>query len=199
MRESGEVSPYRDSNSSDLVMPPLQVWRSTVYAVLALKHLERVLLEKKMDARAKAEKVRENWHGMLNSAVADPSRQDFEAMLSEYFEVTRGWLARVVRAPLLSVLQDVSLDIDLGGDGIFDNSKGPLKLLSAIVGRKLPLDESAADADRLLKLKVRVKAIVDLIVRAVYKHEIPVGLLEFWRRLVSDGVYFPASVRCQLP
>jgi hypothetical protein len=122
-------------------------------------------------------------------------------MLNEYFDVTCGWLARIVKAPLLSVLQDQSLDMNVGGESSFDEPKGALRFahrLTSMMNRKAASDSTAtaaSDAERLLKLKVRVKAVVDTIVRAVDKREIPVGILEFWRRMTSDGIYFPPSVR----
>lgn len=126
-------------------------------------------------------------------------------MLNEYFDVTRGWLARIVKAPLLSVLQDQSLDINVGGESSFDEERGALRLARRITSMMIRQSTSdsaataAADAERLLRLKVRVKAVVDTIVRAVDKREIPVGILEFWRRMSSDGVYFPPSVRMSRP
>lgn len=122
-------------------------------------------------------------------------------MLSEYFDVTCGWLARIVKAPLLSVLQDQSLDMNVGGESSFDEPRGALRLahrLTSMMSRKATSDSAttaASDAERLLRLKVRVKAVIETIVRAVNKREIPVGILEFWRRMTSDGVYFPPGVR----
>lgn len=124
-------------------------------------------------------------------------------MLNVYFEATRTWLAKMVRVPLLSILQDPSADLDLSSKtGMAVQSKGFARKFGALLARR-PVDDApvpgskaaiAQDA-KLMKLRVRVKGIVDALIKAIERQEIPTGILEFWKRLSSDGVYFPSCVR----
>ncbi|GLD95094.1 hypothetical protein PINS_up003719 [Pythium insidiosum] len=50
-----------------------------------------------------------------------------------------------------------------------------------------------------VKLKVRVKALIDAFSKAVEKNDTPSGMADFWKRLTTDGFYFPDDVcTCQL-
>lgn len=126
-------------------------------------------------------------------------------MLNVYFEATRTWLAKLVRVPLLSILQDSSSGLDLSSDTRAAHSKGFTKKFGALFARR-PVDDAPvpgskatiAHETKLMKLRVRVKGIADPLIRAIERQEIPTGILEFWKRLSSDGVYFPSCVRSAL-
>lgn len=124
-------------------------------------------------------------------------------MLNVYFDATSVWLGKIVRNPLLSVLQDPALDLDLSAKLISKGFATKFGALFALRSNKSTTtsstSSSASDIDegKFVKLKVRVKGIVDALTKAVEKHEIPSGLLEFWKRLTSDGLYFPKSVRLE--
>lgn len=123
-------------------------------------------------------------------------------MLRVYFDATRMWLGKVVRTPLLSLLQDSSLDVDISTkSGLAGSSlRGFAKKFGGILARRPPhpspsLTASAVDQVKLLKLKVRMRGILQSLSKAIDKKEVPSGILDFWRRISSDGVYFPPSVR----
>jgi hypothetical protein len=123
-------------------------------------------------------------------------------MLNVYHDATRVWLGKITKIPLLSIVQDPALDIDVSTKpGLFQASKG----ISKWFGRNRSTSATqttlgsgktppTADQSRIVKLKVRVKGIVDAIVKAIEKGDIPSGIIEFWKRLTSDGVYFPLMV-----
>lgn len=126
-------------------------------------------------------------------------------MLNVYFEATRTWLAKLVKVPLLSFLQDSSADLDLSSKANVAHSKGFAKKFGALLARR-PTNDALAPGSKaaivhetkLMKLRVRAKGISDALIKAIEKQEIPTGILEFWKRLSSDGVYFPACVRTRL-
>lgn len=115
-------------------------------------------------------------------------------MLRVYFDATRVWLEKIVRSPLLSICQEPSLDLDVSAKSSskgFSNKFGALLALRSSSQRA----ETGIDEGKFVKLKVRAKGIVDAIIKAVDKKDVPAGILGFWKRLTSDGVYFPESVR----
>lgn len=122
--------------------------------------------------------------------------QDFEAMLNVYADGTRVWLGKTVRSPLLSILQDATLNLDLSTK---TSSKGLASKFGALLALRAKQSSSAStarvDESKFVKLKVRARAIVDALVKAIEHRDVPPSVLEFWRRLTSDGVYFPESVR----
>lgn len=125
-------------------------------------------------------------------------------MLRVYFDATRMWLGKVVRTPLLSVLQDSSLDVDISKkSGLAGSSlRGFTKKFGDILARRHTppatvgqSKDSAVDPVKLLKLKVRMRGILQALGKAINKNEVPSGILDFWKRISNDGVYFPPSVR----
>lgn len=116
-------------------------------------------------------------------------------MLNVYFDATRVWLGKVARSHLTSTLQDSALDLDMS---VRATSKGLSSKFGALFALRFKPASSGIDEAKFIKLKVRVKAIVEAIVKAIDKQDIPAGILDFWRRLTSDGVYFPESVRSHL-
>uniref|UniRef100_K3WQ95 Uncharacterized protein n=1 Tax=Globisporangium ultimum (strain ATCC 200006 / CBS 805.95 / DAOM BR144) TaxID=431595 RepID=K3WQ95_GLOUD len=75
-------------------MKQIQILRSVSHAVLLLVHLRKLLRTKRLDQKEKA-------------------MQDFESMLNIYSSATRVWLGKIVRNPLMSILQEPSLNLDL--------------------------------------------------------------------------------------
>ncbi|KAG7393699.1 hypothetical protein PHYPSEUDO_004462 [Phytophthora pseudosyringae] len=183
--ESDDVSPFEPEDAE--VMEPLPVFRSAVLSVLYTVYLKKMLLEKKL-------------------AEKESAMRDFDSMLRVYFDATRMWLGKVVRTPLLSLLQDSSLDVDisprngLGGSSL----RGFAKKFGGILARRPPPPaqsfasngqprESAVDPAKLLKLKVRTRGLLQALSKAIDKEEVPSGILDFWKRISTDGVYFPPS------
>ncbi|TYZ65434.1 hypothetical protein PybrP1_011713 [[Pythium] brassicae (nom. inval.)] len=111
-------------------------------------------------------------------------------MLSVYFDATRVWLGKIVRSTLMSILQDTALDLDMSVQAT--SKKGLASKFGALLAlrsSKQPKASSArVDEAKFIKLKVRVKGIVDAIVKAIDKTDIPAGILDFWRRLTSSGL-----------
>ncbi|KAE9214759.1 hypothetical protein PF005_g9698 [Phytophthora fragariae] len=183
--ESDDVSPFELEEAD--VMDPVQIFRASVLAVLYTVQLKNMLMAKKI-------------------AEKENTMRDFEAMLRVYFDATRMWLGKVVRTPLLSMLQDSSLDVDISTkSGLAGSSlRGFAKKFGGILARRPPpvspsstatgqTNESAVDQVKLLKLKVRMKGILQSLSKAIEKKEVPSGILDFWKRISSDGVYFPPS------
>jgi hypothetical protein len=186
--DSDAVSSFDNQDAE--AMEPLQVFRSAVIAVLYTRHLNNLLMAKRL-------------------AEKESAMKDFEAMLRVYFGATRMWLGKVVRAPLLSLLQDSSLDVDISTkSGLAGpNLRGFAKKFGTILARRAPLPvvtgtgqsvASTVDPGKLLKLKVRMRGILQALAKAIDKKEVPSGILDFWKRISSDGVYFPPSVRHEL-
>ncbi|KAG2766789.1 hypothetical protein PC129_g86 [Phytophthora cactorum] len=179
-----EVSPFMSDAEA---MEPLQVFRSAVLSVLFVVNLREMLMAKKL-------------------AEKESAMRDFESMLRVYFDATRMWLGKVVRTPLLSLLQDASLDADISTrSGLTGFSvRGFAKKFGDILARRPPppaqsltsngqLSESVVDPTKLLKLKVRMRGILQALSKAIEKKEVPSGILDFWKRISTDGVYFPPS------
>ncbi|KAG1700294.1 hypothetical protein DVH05_012096 [Phytophthora capsici] len=162
-------------------MAPLQVFRSAVLAVLHTIYLKNMLMEKKLAEKASA-------------------TTDFESMLRVFFDATRLWLGKVVKTPLLSLFQDSTLDVDISTRRSLAGSslRGFAKKFGGILARRPllrndPSSESSVDPTKLLKLKVRMKGILQALGKAIDKKEVPSGMLDFWKRISTDGVYFPPS------
>ncbi|KAH7479484.1 uncharacterized protein KRP23_6274 [Phytophthora ramorum] len=183
--ESDEVSPFGFQDAE--AMEPLQIFRSAVRAVMYTLCLKKLLMNKKM-----AEK---------ESAI-----RDFEAMLRVYFDATRMWLGKVVRTPLLSLIQDPSVDVDISTkNGLAGSSlRGFAKKFGGILARRPPVPalplagnghpiDSAVDPAKLLKLKVHMRGVLQSLGKAIDKKEVPFGIMDFWKRISTDGVYFPPS------
>ncbi|KAL3666554.1 hypothetical protein V7S43_008183 [Phytophthora oleae] len=184
--DSDDVSNF-DTEDSE-AMEPLQVFRSAVLTVLHTIYLKKMLMEKRL-------------------AEKESATRDFESMLRVYFDATRLWFGKVVRTPMLSLLQDSSLDIDISTKSSLAGStlRGFAKKFGGILARRphpsppqalassQPSSESSVDPVKLLKLKVRMKGILQALSKAIDKKEVPSGILAFWKRLSTDGVYFPPS------
>ncbi|KAF1777191.1 hypothetical protein GQ600_27710 [Phytophthora cactorum] len=144
-----EVSPFMSDAEA---MEPLQVFRSAVLSVLFVVNLREMLMAKKL-------------------AEKESAMRDFESMLRVYSDATRMWLGKVVRTPLLSLLQDASLDADIS-------------TRSGLTGFSVR---------GFAKKFVRMRGILQALSKAIEKKEVPSGILDFWKRISTDGVYFPPS------
>jgi hypothetical protein len=152
-------------------MRSIQIFRSGVYAVLMVKMLEHLLRSTKLEQKAK-------------------SARDFKDMLHIYFDATKAWLIKLARVPLLSVLQEPKIDLDMTSSSLFQSAaKGFTKKFDAI----LSLKNTAALETKFLKLKVRVKGLIDAVLKSTEKNDIPSGIVEFLKRISNDGVYFPEN------
>ncbi|ETL90205.1 hypothetical protein L917_11046 [Phytophthora nicotianae] len=181
--EAGDViSPFESEAEA---MKPLQIFRSAVLGVLFVVYLKDILMTKKL-------------------AEKKSTMLGFESMLRVYFDATRMWLGKVVRTPLLSLLQDASLDVDISTRGGLTGFRGFARKFGDILSRRPPpsaqslasngqSSKNSVDPAKLLKLKVRMRGILQALSKAIDKREVPSGILDFWKRISSDGVYFPPS------
>ncbi len=112
-------------------------------------------------------------------------------MLLVYFDTTKAWLAKLARVPLLSVLQEPKADLDISRRSLLGAmyTKGLTTKFGAILNRK----SAVALEPKFLKLKVRVKGLIDALIKSTEKKDIPGGIIDFLRRISSDGVYFPSE------
>lgn len=99
--------------------------------------------------------------------------------LNIYFDGTRVWLAKTVKLPIASVLQDKTLNFDL----IFAKQSG----LFGSKGKK-------ASEAAFVKLKVRIRGIFDAIFTTAEKQEMPMAISNCLNQITTDGVYFPSNV-----
>ena len=94
---------------------------------------------------------------------------DTDKALSLYDDVARGWVLKVIKNPMLSMLRDPTLDLD------FTNPK-------------VPLEERA---ERLMKAKVRAKGIFEGLREHLKPKEIPGPLILFLASLFKTNAYPP--------
>ncbi|OQS02698.1 hypothetical protein THRCLA_04947 [Thraustotheca clavata] len=147
----------------ETAMNSREIFRAVVLAVQFSIGIQKLYLKRQKGIKADEEKA-------------------FMNMLSVYFDATKTWLSKEIKIPILSVLQDTKLNF---ASEVSD--KGLKKKLNALFVRK-----QTATPDTLLQLKVRLKGIVDAIVKTAEKSgSIPKPILIFLLKLVSDGVYFP--------
>ena len=117
----------------------------------------------------------------LNAKEADA--QATETALAVYLDQSRGWLIKLLKDPVTSVLQDTKQKLSL-------KSSKAANLLGKFKGKK---KEGAADnfgkgvSKSLLRLKVRIKGIVDKLCQ----EPVPERLVKVLKTISSDGNYFP--------
>ncbi|OQR94000.1 hypothetical protein ACHHYP_20082 [Achlya hypogyna] len=148
-----------------------EMFRAAVFTVQFTIRIQRLCLERQRAIQPEEEKAMTN-------------------MLNVYFEATRSWLAKEIRAPILSILQDPTLTLAIEAP-----NKGLKKKFNGLFARK-----QINSTHNILQLKVdanitprvRVKGIVDAIFKTTEKtSSVPDAILKFLSKLASDGVYFP--------
>ncbi|KDO20656.1 hypothetical protein SPRG_13409 [Saprolegnia parasitica CBS 223.65] len=87
-----------------------------------------------------------------------------------------------MRLPVLSILQDPTLVLSM---------RAPETSLKKKFGSLLARKQASAP-ESILQLKVRIKGLVDALVKTTEK-PIPKAILQFLAKLTSDGVYFPPN------
>ncbi|ETV69119.1 hypothetical protein, variant 2 [Aphanomyces astaci] len=148
-------------------MAPVQVFRSVAMVVLSVVCLQRLSLARRKTLR-------------------DEEAQVMANMIQVYVEATRSWMAKEVRVPIASVLQDPTMNFGGGGGGADKGLKKKYKTL--LFPKKVPKNTPQA----LVQLKVRLKGIVDAIVKTTLRpQDTPDAIAKFLRRVTTDGVYFP--------
>ncbi|RQM30892.1 hypothetical protein B5M09_011226 [Aphanomyces astaci] len=113
-------------------MAPVQVFRSVAMVVLSVVCLQRLSLARRKTLR-------------------DEEAQVMANMIQVYVEATRSWMAKEVRVPIASVLQDPTMNFGGGGGGADKGLKKKYKTL--LFPKKVPKNTPQA----LVQLKVRKK------------------------------------------
>ncbi|RHY25836.1 hypothetical protein DYB25_012267 [Aphanomyces astaci] len=113
-------------------MAPVQVFRSVAMAVFSVVCLQRLSLARRKTLR-------------------DEEAQVMANMIQVYVEATRSWMAKEVRVPIASVLQDPTMNFGGGGGGADKGLKKKYKAL--LFPKKVPKNTPQA----LVQLKVRKK------------------------------------------
>ncbi|ETV97019.1 hypothetical protein H310_09854 [Aphanomyces invadans] len=158
------------STFGEAPMAPLQVFRSVAVAVLGLVRLQNLSLVRRRNLREEEKQVMAN-------------------MIDVYVEATRSWMAKEMRVPVASVLQDPTMNFGTGSGGA---KIGVKKKFGALLFANKAAPKPAPHA--LVQLKVRLKGIVDAVAKTTVKpQDTPDAIATFLRRLTTDGVYFPAD------
>lgn len=146
--------------NENMVLTPIEVFRSAVYTLVFLNRLERLRKAKYLDIRESEER-------------------DLDRMLMVYFDSTLVWIAKSVKQPIASVLNNPKLNFDL--------------LLSKPgFGKIFQFNLKQRTDTAMMKLKVRVKGIVDGLFRATAKNAFPAPILSFFKKITTDDAFFPA-------
>lgn len=148
-----------DEQIENRMMDPLEVFRSAVYAVMFVRCVNESYVNKKLSTR-------------------DEEQQDINNMMNLYFDSTRAWLSKIVRLPVISVLQEPKLDFER-------------IVLKKKTNRASLLFNSNTDKMLMIKMRVRVKGIIDAIIKSTEKKKLPQSIANFLKRMTTDGVYFP--------
>ncbi|KAF0698349.1 Aste57867_11027 [Aphanomyces stellatus] len=147
-------------------MTPKEMFRAVAFVVLSVVVLQRLALARRRGLRADEAQVMQN-------------------MIPVYVEATRVWMAKEVRVPVLSVLQDPTMNFE-GFATAPSDKKGLKNKYAGLFARK-----AAASPEAIVQLKVRLKGLVDAIVKN--KHDAPTAIVKFLVKLTSDGVYLPPT------
>lgn len=94
---------------------------------------------------------------------------DTEKALAIYDDVAKGWVVKVIKNPMLSMLREPGLNLDF-------------------MAPKITREEAE---DRLMKAKVRVKGIVESLREHLRPPEFPSPLILFLASLFKDKAYPP--------
>ncbi|EQC36464.1 hypothetical protein, variant [Saprolegnia diclina VS20] len=162
-RQDADAAAGIVSAFDDAPMPLHTIFRSAVVAVQFMLRLQRLALERQQSQQADEARV-------------------MASMLDVYSEAIRSWLAKDMRLPILSILQDPTLVLSM---------RPPATSLKKKFGGLLARKQASAP-ESLLQLKVRIKGLVDALVKTTEK-PIPKAILQFLAKLTCDGAYFPPN------
>ena len=120
----------------------------------------------------------------------DEESSDLADMLMVYEQRIEHWLAKTCKVPLASVTASANLNLDPQGGGL--QGASIVKALFGGLGKK---GRAAARARkpkyRMMQLKVRLRAIVQALVKEAENGKVPEKIMIFLSRLMQDGNYFP--------
>lgn len=128
-----------------------------------------------------------------STAAVLSDQKDVAEFMGLYRDLSKNWLASLVKVPVLSVIKNRTLNLNIEG------TKGAKASLSKLFSRGSSKD---AKKNMLMQCKVRVKGIIDILLSACRVNNdqagagsskgIPRKLCEFFAKyFVSDGIAFP--------
>ena len=111
---------------------------------------------------------------------------DVAEFMNLYFDLSKNWLSSLVKTPVLSVVKNHRLNLDLTTKG---SAQATMDALKRMFGAK---SKREITREKLMQCKVRVKGLVDILMSASRKT--PQKLCEFFAKyFVMDGVAFPGK------
>ena len=119
----------------------------------------------------------------------DADAKTFDSLLSMYFEHVRTWMNKECKLVVNSVLLDPLLELDPQKAKPDKRGGGGSWLGGVFGGGEGGKDTKAGRAAKNLKLKIRVKGVVD----AVVKSKPSEAIFTFFRDFTAEGNYFPAE------
>ncbi|CAK4241251.1 unnamed protein product [Aphanomyces euteiches] len=154
----GVVSPFAQEP-----MTQTQIFRAAAFAIVAVVSIQKLSFQRKRGLRDEEVQVMRN-------------------MIRVYLEATRTWMAKEVRLPILSVLQDPSMRFQASS-----TDRGAKKKLGILWTRK-----TTTAPEGIIQLKVRLKGIVDAIAKTTQRaQDTPDAIVKFLAKFTSDGAYIP--------
>jgi hypothetical protein len=99
---------------------------------------------------------------------------DMESLIESFTNIAARWVLQYTRSPIMSILQDQSLDFNISGKDSW-YSKG---IPDAINTKKL-------------KLHVRVKGLIEGLQEGTSRKLIPLKLIQFFSKFLNNGAFIP--------
>ena len=161
-----------DDIPEEAVMRGASLFRAGVRAVLGGVVLRRAALAKRR-------------------AALKADRTDLLDLFGFFAVPLRAWLAKAVKLPVMSILSEPTMNLDVraassGGGGL----AGPL--MRCAVGLRLVKTDTLEQ--RMLKLKVRVKGVLDELEKQSVRHKtLPGNVVDFLHKLSCDGACLPPA------
>jgi hypothetical protein len=161
-----------DDIPKEAVMRGASLFRAGVRAVLGGIVLRRAALAKRR-------------------AALKADRTDLLDLFGFFAVPLRAWLAKAVKLPVMSILSEPAMNLDVraassGSGGL----AGPL--MRCAVGLRLVKTDTLEQ--RMLKLKVRVKGVLDELEKQSVRHKtLPGNVVDFLHKLSCDGAYLPPA------
>lgn len=121
-------------------------------------------------------------------AQAPEDLKDIELALGWFTEKTQGWCGHVLTNIFNDILSKENLVLDPASLGLFGGNKFKFK--------KTRPDDSGSNAALLaLRLRIRVRGILEQLLRSVSKNKPAVtpSIFTFLRRIIFDGCVFPSN------
>jgi hypothetical protein len=150
-------------------------------AVVAVTRLKKIMERKKVVIKQEQQdeiKVRSRRRRVQRSLT-----RGLQDLIETFTDVGRAWLKKIVRTVVTSAATEAGLNLVI-------EPPSDKKILFVSVG----VSEKEVK-DRMMKLKVRAKAVVDALLAASKNPQLapPKPLCSFLQRISSDGVYYPAA------